>query len=71
MASTVPSNNEGTDDAVDGAPTADKFFNDASKDEDDLAFSQERGWYSYISGRTDVGRVEFTVRLRFGGRAER
>ena len=34
-------------DAVDGAPTADKFFNDASKDEDDLAFSQERGWYSY------------------------
>jgi hypothetical protein len=32
---------------VDGAPTADKFFNDASKDEDDLAFSQERGWYSY------------------------
>ena len=34
-------------DAVDGAPTADKFFNDASDEEDDLAFSQERGWYSY------------------------
>lgn len=34
-------------DSVDGSPTADKFFNDASDDEDDLAFSQERGWYSY------------------------
>ena len=33
--------------SVNGSPRADQFFNDSSQEEDDLAFSQQRGWYAY------------------------